>query len=522
MATKSLKEKKHRNAAGEAAKNASDFRSRRQFAESSSLRRQVKLLASGLMPLIKDKARSALLLLRSAVHSVSETLAKLHIPVGIQATAFITVSLAIAVFAAFNILYTTGTTMSLNGVELGTVASEEEAAAVRMSVERSISDVVGYNYTLEDSQVSYSTGVTERSNVGDTQALEDALNAQLDVIEHGYALYVDGQFVGATQTAGALEELLDQVAAPYRNENTVSISFAENVQIMECQLPVESFTNLADVALLLTSTKAGEVTYTVQKGDCWSVIAQDHDMTSKELLALNPGYDIDKLQIGDVLVISNAVPFLTVVVTQMEYYVAEVSYEIEYIDDPNMWEGDTAIVSRGSHGTADTTALVTYQGSTELEREIVSQTIITEPVTQVERRGTAPRPNWAPTGTFRWPTNGTLTSKFGYRYIFGSYSFHGGIDIANSTGTNIYAADGGIVNYAGWMSGYGYLVRIDHQNGYTTYYGHCSKLLVSVGDKVHKGQHIAEMGSTGRSTGPHLHFEIRYNGERKNPLNYLP
>lgn len=522
MATKSFKEKAHRRAAGQAAKNASDFRSRRQFAESSTLYRQVKLLVAGLMPCVRDRVRSALLLLRSAVHSLREALAKLRVPFGVQATAFLTVSIAIAVFAAFNLLYTTGTTMTFNGVELGTVATAEEAAAARMSVEQSISDVVGYDYTLEDSQVSYSTGLTYRSNVGDSQSLKDALNAQLDVVEHGYALYVDGQFVGATQTEGALEELLDQVAAPYRNENTVSITFAENVKIMECELPVSSFTNLADVALLLTSTKAGEVTYTVQKGDCWSVIAQDHDMTNKELLALNPGYDIDKLQIGDVLLISNAVPFLTVIVTQMEYYIADITYDIEYIDDPNMWKGDTAIVSKGVHGTADTSALVTYQGSTEISREIQSQVIITEPVNQVERRGTAERPSWAPTGTFRWPTHGSLTSTFGYRYIFGGTSFHGGIDIANSTGTNIYAADGGIVTYAGWMSGYGYLVRIDHQNGYTTYYGHNSKLLVSVGDKVHKGQHIAEMGNTGRSTGSHCHFEIRYNGERKNPLNYLP
>ena len=522
MAKHSSNDNAHSKAAKQAAKSVADIRNHRQFPESNTFHRQVKLLAAGLAPYMRDKARSVMLLLRSAVNSIVETVGKIRVPGSVQAAAFLTASIAIAVFAAFNILYTTGTTISFNGMVLGTVATAAEAEAVRMSVERSISEVVGYNYSLEDSQVSYSTGITSRSSVGNNEDLEAALSAQLGVVAHGYALYVDGQFVGATQTEGALEDLLDQVAAPYRNENTVSISFAENVQIYECDLPVESFTNLADIALLLTSTKAGEVTYTVKKGDCWSVIAQDHDMTSKELLALNPGYDIDKLQIGDVLVISNAVPFLTVVVTQMEYYIADVVYDIEYIDDPNMWQGDTAIVSKGVYGTADTAALVTYQGSTEIEREIVTQTIITEPVTQVERRGTAERPSWAPTGTFRWPTRGTLTSKFGYRYIFGKTSFHGGIDIANSTGTDIVAADGGIVTFSGWSSGYGKLLIIDHQNGYKTYYGHCSKLLVGVGAKVHKGQHIAEMGNTGRSTGPHLHFEVRYKGERKNPLNYLP
>ena len=215
-------------------------------------------------------------------------------------------------------------------------------------------------------------------------------------------------------------------------------------------------------------------------------------------------------------------PYLTVRATQMEYYVAEIPYEIEYVDDNTMWEGDTRIITKGQYGTADTVARVTYQGTEEIERIVESQTVTTQPVTEVQARGTMERPSWAPTGSFRWPTSGNITSKYGYRSIFGGRSFHGGIDIANSYGTDIVAADGGEVIYAGWMSGYGYLVQIDHQNGYVTYYGHNSSLEVGVGDKVYKGQHIAEMGSTGRSTGNHCHFEVRLNGERQNPMNYLP
>ena len=522
MATKASENKTHSSAADQAGKNVSEIRSRRQFAESNSLHRQVKLLAAGCMPWLKDNVCSALRLLRSSFDSLRGKMGAVRVPAGVQMTAFLSLSVVIAVIASFNVLYTTGTTMSYNGVALGTVSTAEEAKAALAAVEESISEVVGYAYTLDDSAVSYSTGLTARSDINNGQALEDALNAQLDVVEHGYALYVDGVFVGATQTKGALEELLTQVAAAYRNENTVSIAFAERVQILECDLPVESFTNLADIALILNSTKAGEVTYTVKKGDCWSVIAQDHDMTNKELLALNPGYDIDKLQIGDVLVISNAVPYLTVIVSQMEYYIADVVYDVEYIDDDTMWQGDSVVVSKGVYGTADTSALVTYQGTVEVSREIITQTVLTEPVTQVERRGTVPRPSWAPTGTFRWPTVGRLSSKFGNRYIFGKYSFHGGIDIANSAGTDIVAADGGIVTFSGTSGNYGKLIIIDHQNGYKTYYAHCSKLLVGVGAKVHKGQHIAEMGTTGRSTGNHLHFEVRYKNERKDPLKYLP
>jgi len=503
-------------------KKAPSFRDRQQFPESNSRFTQLKLLLAGCMPLVHSKAHSLVHRLLSALAAAADKMTRFTAHKRAHTALFLAGSVAVAVFAIFNVLYTTATTVTYNGVTMGTVSSEEEAQAVRMSVEKSISDVVGYQYTMEDSIISYSTGLTSRSALTSATQLEEALNEELHMVEHGFALYVDGQFIGATQTEGALEELLEQVAAPYRNENTVSIDFVESVEIRECDLSVEDFTNLADIALLLNSTKEGEVIYTVVKGDCWSLIAQDHDLTSSELLKLNPGYDMNKLQIGDELLISRSVPYLTVVATQMEYYVADVPYEIEYVDDSSMWQGDTKVLSKGVYGTADVAAKVTYQGAEEIEREITTQTIITEPVTEIQARGTAERPSWAPTGTFRWPASGTLTSPFGYRYIFGRTSFHGGIDIANGRGTDIVAADGGKVTYAGWQSGYGYVVKIDHTNGYETYYAHCSSMLVSVGDKVHKGQHIAEMGSTGRSTGNHLHFEVRYGGERLDPQKYLP
>ena len=500
------------------------FQDRQRFPESNSFYRQLQLLLKGSMPLVRQKARGRLREWRAALSNLVLRLRQAAEKRSIHPVVYLTAGAAVAVFAVFNLLYTTATTVSIDGVELWAVASEAEAQAARASVEENLSAVLGYDYTIEDSVVSYSysTGLTARSALVDESVIEEALSNSIHVVEHGYALYVNGEFVGATQTKGGLEGLLDQVAADYRNENTVAVEFVEGVEVRECDLPVEDFTNLADVALRINDTKEGEVTYTVEKGDVWSVIAQDHNLTSAELLALIPGYDIDRLSIGDVLTISNAVPYLTVRATQMEYYVADIPYEIEYVDDNTMWEGDTRTITKGQYGTADTVARVTYQGTEEIERIVESQTILTEPVTEVQARGTLERPDWAPTGSFRWPTSGNITSKYGYRNIFGGSSFHGGLDIANKAGTDIVAADGGEVTYAGWMSGYGYLVQIDHLNGYVTYYGHNSSLLVSVGDKVFKGQHIAEMGSTGRSTGNHCHFEVRLNGERQNPADYLP
>ena len=123
---------------------------------------------------------------------------------------------------------------------------------------------------------------------------------------------------------------------------------------------------------------------------------------------------------------------------------------------------------------------------------------------------------------YLWPVRGPITSDFGYRYIFGENNFHRGIDIAAAAGTAINAAADGTVLFAGVKGTYGNLVILSHSNGFLTYYAHCSKLLVNVGDSVTQGQPIAAVGSTGRSTGPHCHFEVRYNGVAKNPLNYLP
>ena len=113
--------------------------------------------------------------------------------------------------------------------------------------------------------------------------------------------------------------------------------------------------------------------------------------------------------------------------------------------------------------------------------------------------------------------SGTLTSRYGTRWG----RLHAGIDIANSTGTAIYAAQSGDITFAGWSGNYGNLIIIQHSNGYETYYAHCSSILVSVGDKVEQGQLIGKVGCTGNATGPHVHFEIRLNGNVVDPYTYI-
>jgi murein DD-endopeptidase MepM/ murein hydrolase activator NlpD len=129
---------------------------------------------------------------------------------------------------------------------------------------------------------------------------------------------------------------------------------------------------------------------------------------------------------------------------------------------------------------------------------------------------TGPIPNSARgTGAFVWPVSGKLTQL----YWWG----HRAVDIGAPTGSAVVATDGGYVSFVGWTDiGYGYLIIVDHANGYSSYYAHLSQMYVMLGQQVERGQVIGAVGSTGNSTGPHLHLEIRYNGVEQNPLVYLP
>lgn len=128
------------------------------------------------------------------------------------------------------------------------------------------------------------------------------------------------------------------------------------------------------------------------------------------------------------------------------------------------------------------------------------------------------------TGRFMWPCSGEITSYYGWRThpIFGTTKYHSGMDIAVDYGTPILAADSGTVIYSGWLGGYGYCVMIDHGGGLVSLYGHNQGLNVSEGQYVSKGTCVAYAGSTGYSTGPHCHFEVRLHGEVTEPLDYLP
>ena len=502
-------------------KNASRHR---KFPESDYGIAQFCLYVAGSIPRVTSAIYERLTLRRRKHIDAAHAFQKQVDKVKTHPVAFLSGALVVVAVCALLSLYTIGTTAAYDGNDLGTVSGIRTVNAVVDDLENITRETLGdEDYTVDMDKLDTQVGVVRRQSVESREEFTDNLSDELGMVEYAYALYIDGEPVAATTFPGALDELLDQLKKGYITANTVDSYFVENVEIKQEYVDASLVMNLGNIAEILNATKAGEVTYTVQAGDSYYYIAELYGMSVDDLLDMNPGYDPKLLRVGDVLTISNAVPYLTIVNVERQNYVQDIPYEVEYQDDNTMYQGDYKVLSAGEFGKADVTANVTYINGEETARQIVASVTLSDPVTETQARGTIPRPTWFPTGSFRWPCNGTITSYFGRRNtgIKGASTYHEAIDIANSYGTPIYASDGGTVTYSGWRGGYGYLVIIDHGNGYQTYYGHNSSLVVSAGEHVYKGQQIARMGSTGVSSGNHCHFGILINGTFVNPLNYL-
>ena len=437
---------------------------------------------------------------------------------------FLAAAVVIGAAAVVGTVYTPSYVVEVDGVAVGTVTSPSVFEDVVERVENRATRILGYDYTL-DSAVSYSPALTERDSLTPTADFETYLFNQIGEVMKSYVLTVNGQFIGAAEDRETLDGVLNQIKAAYTTENTVSAEFTDGVYIT--QEYTASDVNQDPEAMLaaLTANTNGQTTYEVQQGDTFMQIAFDNDMTMSELEALNPDVDVNRIYIGQLLNVKEEIPFLSVKTVDNVTYTESIACPVVEVEDDSMYQGESRVIDEGVPGEQIVNADVAYLNGVEQERTVLSTQVTREATNRVIAVGTKERPSWLPNGYFIWPVYGNITSYFGYRSIFGSYSYHGGIDIATSYGTPIKAADGGTVVFAGTGTGsywsYGNYVVIDHGNGKQTYYAHCSSLLVSTGDKVYQGQAIARVGSTGRSTGNHCHFEVKINGTSVNPLSYL-
>lgn len=320
----------------------------------------------------------------------------------------------------------------------------------------------------------------------------------------------------STEAPADTEEATTQdsaVAEQGVDDGVKYVGFADTIQVMETYVNASQIKDKDTAYTEMTTKNAEAGIYVVEPGDALSIIAEKNNISVDEIKELNPQIESDDdIYYDDRLNITVPKAALQILVEKQETYKESYNEDVVYQDDDSMFIGETEVVQEGTPGSHVVTDLVTYKDDVESERENLKETVEVAAVAEVVKRGTKSKP------TYMYPvTNWNLTSNFGYRWG----RLHAGADVGVPIGTTVRASRAGQVITAGWVGGYGNCVIIDHGDGVTTRYGHLSEVTVSVGQYVDQGQQVALSGNTGRSTGPHLHFEIRINGEAVDPLPYL-
>lgn len=334
-------------------------------------------------------------------------------------------------------------------------------------------------------------------------------------IEKPSVITVDGRYVATLKNKKDALDALQMILDKYKKGSSKAY-FKNDVRIVEKDLPIFNIETVDEAVKDLEKLLKEPTTYTVMNKDSLWSISRKYKMKIDDIYKLNPGLT-ENIMPGQVIILSKSEPQLTIVTEKKIVYIDDIPYETVTQKGDTMYINSSRKIKNGEKGYKLVTAILEFYNGDVANKKVINEEVIEKPVDEIVAVGSKVPPRTNATGTFDYPIRGYITSRYGQRWG----KLHAGIDIAGSTGDPIYAADGGTVIFSGWESGYGYLVKIDHGNGYVTYYGHSSKLLVNAGDKVYKGQKIALIGSTGHTTGPHLHFEVRKNGVPVNPLLYL-
>lgn len=357
----------------------------------------------------------------------------------------------------------------------------------------------------------------------------------VDDLTNACGIYIDGDFIAAVKNEADAKTIFYNILEPYEADADAggyTIGFAEHIDYVQGLFPENngSIIDAAALARKLDEKKLTPGTHTVRSGDSMLSIAEDCDMTLERLRELNPGYDWDNMYEGDTVNVETGSKFVRIQKTVTTSKLKSVEFDTITTFDSSKYQGYQRITREGVPGMSRVTTTKTYIDG---EPQAVTEDVVTltEPITQLMVVGSMGYSGGGYVGSassrgFLWPAPSChrVSSPYGYR----SMGFHNGIDLVayggGALGTAVIASRAGTVEIAGYSNnGYGYTVLINHGDGYKTRYGHMlqGSLCVNVGDYVYAGQQIGRVGSTGNSTGPHLHFEVIYYGEKQNPYNYL-
>lgn len=377
----------------------------------------------------------------------------------------------------------------------------------------------GYIVTITDQKENSKTN--EKDSKIETQKIKEYLYILNEDILEGAVNNIVKSFVNEE----AYQEYLNETTKDLTTEGTTieNIHLKEQISIKKGKIPANQKIYQTEQDLtqyLLFGTNDKKKTYTVKDGDSVKEIANNNKMSSEEFLIANQDISDENalLYKGQKVVINYIDPRITIIEETHSVKKESIRYKtVEKIDE-SLMPGHYEVIQKGQKGESIVTRKIKKQNGKITEALIISSEVLTPPIKKIVKTGSSV--DWA------WPTvsNYTITEQFGYvlRSDIGESTtrMHDGIDIAGlGCGSPIYAVNSGTVIYAGWYSGYGNVIKINHGGGYVSSYNHLNSISVSVGQTVRKGQLIGAMGNTGYSFGCHLHFETEKNGTLFNPMS---
>ncbi len=414
----------------------------------------------------------------------------------------------------------------IDGQSIGTAAALDDWSSVLYRILQEYKAIHTMDVTMENDIEIHQVYLEEAAYMDDID-IERAIRSLGDFRVEGARLIIDGIEIAVLKSEEDIVKLLEKLKQPYEDISEGSaleaITFKENIEIDLVKVDYSKIQDAISLESRLTSKNYREDLYTIVSGDTlWSII-KEYNLTMDTILSLNSDVtDATVLRLGQQLRVMAPDYLINIETTETVKYTADIAYETKTQKDSTLYTNQSKVIQKGEKGTELVEARVVKHNGLEQGREILSREVTKEPIQHIIAQGTKAIPaKTASTsrsgGLLHWPTAGTISSPFGTRWG----KLHAGIDIANVSGTSVYAAEAGKVIFSAYNGNYGNLIQVDHGGALTTYYAHLKTRLVKVGQQVTRGQLIGYMGSTGRSTGPHLHFEVRVNGKPLNPMGYL-
>lgn len=411
-----------------------------------------------------------------------------------------------------------GLALEYNGEQIATVSHEEVYEKANHMIMDQLTQSGKSKVETKHSQIKIVPVDSSKCCESPSEIKNKIIENSQDIFVEACGIYVDDKLIGVGENEKSLRDMFEKALEEQRELNPdKTVDILEKIELRSGYFAPEDVKSDAELKSYFFDETEKEFKYVTSEGETIASIAEKFDIPEETIRTKN-NIEGEKFAPRDILIITLKESKLHFDFSKTVEEEVEIPFETEERENSSQYKSWSKVIQEGVNGKEAFTYEIKYDASgRELSKTELSHSVISGPVNKIIEKGTKEEPEG-----FLWPVPYThnITSPFGPRWG----TIHRGIDIAAAgvLGTDIVAAENGVVQKASSGSkGYGNHVIIKHDGAYSTLYGHCKELCVKAGDKVTKGQVIAKVGSTGDSTGPHLHFEIRVNGKQENPQKYL-